>query len=105
MNLIQKRRGCSPLTAVTRRSAVGFAIVSAVFLPWCLSFMIGETNTRQCCAFNCRSQTVCFVRLPLHKAFKAAFADTAGQEAVFGDKLFDQLDAARIDLAAWGLVF
>lgn len=28
--------------AVTRRSAVGFAVMTAVFLPWCLTFMIGE---------------------------------------------------------------
>jgi hypothetical protein len=27
--------------AVTRRSAIGFAVIMAVFLPWCLAFMIG----------------------------------------------------------------
>jgi hypothetical protein len=32
-------------------------------------------------------------------------ASHAGQEALFGEKLFDQLDASRIDMAKYGLVF
>ena len=57
-----------PSLAVTRRSAAGFALVSLMFLPWMLTFSIG-------------------------------------QEAVFGTRVFDLLDASRIDLAKWGLVF
>lgn len=63
------RRGHDPeITKLTRRSAVGFAVASAIVLPWMLTF-------------------------------------TIGQEAVFGTRLFDKLDASRIDLAKWGLVF
>jgi Presenilin enhancer-2 subunit of gamma secretase len=50
------------------RSAIGFGIASAIFLPWMLTFMIG-------------------------------------QEAVFGEKLFNALDASKLNMQEWGLVF
>ncbi|KAK9819703.1 hypothetical protein WJX72_001443 [[Myrmecia] bisecta] len=47
------RSGRDPvLRKYTRRSAVGFLLVSAIFLPWMLTFMIGQAAVVGDAVFN-----------------------------------------------------